>query len=92
MRDPVSGTPVPTPLVNAQDNTDLEAALVALAAARATAETANRAKSRVLANMSHALRTPMNGVLGLTERVLAGTPDDRQRNCLQLAQIGRAHV
>ena len=85
MRDPVSGTPVPMPLVNAQDNTDLEAALVALAAARATAETANRAKSSVLANISHALRTPMNGVLGLTERVLAGTPDDRQRNCLQLA-------
>ena len=83
VRDPVSGTPML--LVNAQDITDLKAALVALEAARDTAETANRAKSSFLANMSHELRTPMNGVLGLTELVLAGTLDDRQRNFLQLA-------
>jgi len=36
------------------------------------AEEANRAKSRFLANMSHETRTPMNGVLGMTE-LLAGT-------------------
>jgi len=83
VRDPVSGTPML--LVNAQDITDLKAALVALETARDTAETANRAKSSFLANMSHELRTPMNGVLGLTELVLAGTLDDRQRHFLQLA-------
>ena len=77
VRDPVSGALML--LLNAQDITDLKAA-------RDTAETANRAKSSFLANMSHELRTPMNGVLGLTELVLSGTLDDRQRHFLQLAQ------
>lgn len=40
--------------------------------ARATAESANRAKSAFLANMSHEIRTPMNGVVGMAE-VLAET-------------------
>lgn len=35
--------------------------------ARATAESANRAKSAFLANMSHEIRTPMNGVVGMAE-------------------------
>ena len=35
--------------------------------------------------MSHELRTPMNDVLGLTDLVLSGTLDDRQRHFLQLA-------
>ncbi|NEX22853.1 PAS domain S-box protein [Thiorhodococcus mannitoliphagus] len=37
-----------------------------LAAAKETAEQANRAKSAFLANMSHEIRTPMNAILGLT--------------------------
>jgi signal transduction histidine kinase/DNA-binding response OmpR family regulator len=41
---------------------------------------ASRAKSEILANMSHDMRTPMNGVLGMTE-LLLGTPltDTQQR-------------
>jgi PAS domain S-box-containing protein len=35
--------------------------------ARATAESANRAKSTFLANMSHEIRTPMNAILGFTQ-------------------------
>jgi signal transduction histidine kinase/CheY-like chemotaxis protein/streptogramin lyase/HPt (histidine-containing phosphotransfer) domain-containing protein len=42
-------------------------------------EEANRAKSVFLATMSHEMRTPMNGVLGLTELLLATPLDERQR-------------
>jgi signal transduction histidine kinase/CheY-like chemotaxis protein len=44
-------------------------------AAKEAAEAASRAKSEFVANMSHEVRTPMNGVIGTTE-LLATTPLD----------------
>jgi len=47
--------------------------------AKASAEEANRAKSRFLANMSHELRTPLNGILGFTQ-ILAREPSMNEAN------------
>ncbi|MEI7742640.1 MAG: ATP-binding protein [Chloroflexota bacterium] len=48
----------------AERTRDLAAALVEAGEARATAEAANEAKSRFLANVSHELRTPLTSVVG----------------------------
>lgn len=46
--------------------------------ARKRAEAASEAKSRFLATVSHEVRTPLNGILGIAE-LLAGTPLDREQ-------------
>jgi CheY-like chemotaxis protein/PAS domain-containing protein len=46
--------------------------------ARDRAEAANRAKSAFLANMSHEFRTPMNGVMGMTELLRDTALDSEQ--------------
>ena len=46
--------------------------------AKEAAESANQAKGDFVANMSHEMRTPMNGVIGMTNLLLDGTLDDEQ--------------
>ncbi len=52
----------------------------------AQAERASLAKSQFLANMSHQIRTPMNGILGMTELLLDTPLNSEQQGYAQIVQ------
>lgn len=58
----------------------------ALRQAKEAAEAATLAKTRFLANMTHEIRTPLHGVLGMTELLLGEPLTERQRSFAQAAQ------
>lgn len=60
---------------------------------RDTAERANRAKSEFLSNMSHDIRTPMNGIIGMTEIAIAHIDNPTKvRSCLQKISASGKHL
>jgi signal transduction histidine kinase len=66
------------------DFTERKRLLDATEQARQDAEKANRSKTEFLASVSHEVRTPLNGVMGLI-RLLTDSPlSDEQRQWLQL--------
>ena len=58
---------------------------IALLQLRDRAEAASRAKSSFLATVSHEMRTPLHGVIGMTSLLLAEPINDRQREHCRLA-------
>lgn len=57
-----------------------------LEAARVTADAASRAKTNFLATMSHEVRTPLNGILGMTQLLALKERDDEKRGRLEVIQ------
>jgi len=66
--------------------TDRKLAEQAALDAKLAAEAANRAKSTFLANMSHDIRTPMNGVIGIAQMLSETSLDADQREYVQIIQ------
>jgi len=65
---------------------ELKATQEELALAKEEAEKANQAKSLFLANMSHDIRTPMNGIIGMTDLCLDTKLTDEQKEYLGMVK------
>ena len=66
---------------------------LALKEAYDAAEAANRAKTEFLSNMSHDIRTPMNGIIGMTAIAAAHLDDEaRVRDSLQKITLASKHL
>ncbi len=64
-----------------------------LVEARMAAERANKAKSEFLSNMSHDIRTPMNGIVGMTAIARANLDNIQQvQNCLKKIDLSSRHL
>lgn len=70
------------------DITDMKQQEQALAHALARLEAAQRAKNTFVADMSHALRTPLNGVMGLAQALEASSANPDQT--MLLAELRRS--
>jgi len=74
------------------DITAFKAQEAALEEARAHAEAADQAKSEFVANISHELRTPINGIMGFIQLMLTGELDDKQRERAEIVKSSSEHL
>jgi signal transduction histidine kinase/CheY-like chemotaxis protein len=75
-----------------QDVTAAKQVEAALIAARRRADEANQAKSRFLATMSHEVRTPLNGLLGMLQVLEEAELSPQDRACLEAALASARHL
>ncbi len=72
---------------------ELEEARRVAEQAQSSAERSNRAKNEFLSNMSHDIRTPMNGIMGMTAIAIASLDNpSRVRSCLKRINVSSRHL
>jgi PAS domain S-box-containing protein len=81
-----------TVCMTARDITPRKQAEDDLRSAKEAAEAASQAKSEFLANISHEFRTPMNGILGMTELILDMEINSEQREYLEMVKTSAASL
>lgn len=69
-----------------EDITARKQAELELKRAKEAAEAASRAKTEFLASISHDMRTPLSGILGMTEMALATGLSSEQRDYLEMVK------
>ncbi len=80
-------------IVMLQDVTKEREHEVAIRNALAIADSANRAKTRFLSDMSHDIRTPMNAIVNMTDFALGSMDDhEKQRDYLMTIKSSSAHL
>ena len=74
-------------------NAELSQAVEQAEAAMREAEAASKAKSELLSNMSHDIRTPMNAIVGITNLMEhEGNTSDRLRGYIQKIKFSSRHL
>jgi signal transduction histidine kinase/CheY-like chemotaxis protein len=74
-------------------NSSMRRATQATRAAMLQAEEASRAKSEFLSRMSHDIRTPINGIMGMTSIAMQHTDDpERTMDCLEKIDNSSHHL
>ena len=72
---------------------ELEEARKTAEHAMLSAERSNRAKNEFLSNMSHDIRTPMNGIMGMTSIAISSLDNpSRVRSCLKKIHVSSRHL
>ena len=86
-------TPLATQaLKNLESYEKLHSALEQAQISANAAEEASRAKSDFLAKMSHEMRTPLNGIIGMTEAALTTPLDEKQQRLLGIIERESSHL
>jgi signal transduction histidine kinase len=75
-----------------KSNKALQAQAAALIRAKEEAEQASKAKDEFLSMMSHEMRTPLNGILGMAEILNLEGPSQRQKEHLDILHSSGNHL
>ena len=78
--------------IEQKSNEELNKLRLVAEEAMIAAESASKAKSTFLSNMSHDIRTPMNAIIGFTNIGLKQNPTPELKNCLEKISNSSEHL